>query len=235
MLHRVLNPHALATVAPLLAEPGAGRAVCFDADGTLWRGDVGEELLRFLAAEDRLPSHRGERDVYARYERIHDVDPPEAYAFAVAVMAGLTDAGLRAQCDAFFARRFAGRLFPFTRPLLAAFSAQGYVPWLVSASPRWIVEAGAAALGVTHVIAVDAELEGGTLTDRVKRPVPAGQGKVELLRAAGVQPAFAAGNGALDQPMLELAPVRLVVAPHDDPGNALVRVAEARGWAVQRG
>lgn len=235
MLHRLLNPHAHAVVSQVLAEPGAGRPVCFDADGTLWRGDVGEELLRHLAAEDRLPAHRGVRNLYAQYERIHDADPPAAYAFAVAAMAGMREAELADLCRAFFARRFAGRLFPFTRPLLAAFSQRGFVPWIVSASPRWIVEAGAAALGVAHVIAVDAEVDGGLLTDRVKRPVPAGQGKVDLLKAQGVQPVFAAGNGNLDQPMLELAPHRLVIAPFDDPGNQLVRTAEARHWPIQRG
>ncbi|MBS1154002.1 MAG: superfamily hydrolase [Myxococcaceae bacterium] len=234
-LDAVLNPQALKVVAPLLAVPGAGRAVCFDADGTIWRGDVGEDLLRFLVAEDRLPAHPGERDLYRRYEHLHEVDPPAAYAFAVEAMAGLEEARLQGWCREFYAQRFAGRLFPFTRPLLEAFCAAGYVVWLVSASPRWIVEAGAAALGVDHVIAVDAELEAGRLTPRVRRPVPAGPGKVELLKQRGIAPVFAAGNGALDLPMLEYAAARLVVAPWDDPGNALVEAGLERGWPVQRG
>ncbi len=234
-LDAVLNPQALAVVAPLLSTPGDGRAVVFDADGTIWRGDIGEDLLRFLVAEDRLPEHRGDRSLYQRYEQIHDVSPPAAYAFAVEAMAGLEETTLVAWCQDFYAQRFAGRLFPFTRPLLEAFSAAGYVPWLVSASPRWIVEAGAAALGLAHVIAVDAELEDGRLTVQVKWPVPAGPGKVELLKRQGVTPVFAAGNGNLDQPMLELAAARMVVAPWDDPGNDLVRTALERGWPVQRG
>ena len=234
-LDAVLNPQALAVIAPLLATAGAGRPVCFDADGTIWRGDVGEDLLRFLVAEDRLPAHRGQADLYQRYERLHDVDPPAAYAFAVAAMAGLEETTLNAWCYAFYARRFAGRLFPFTRPLIDAFLSVGYTVWLVSASPRWIVEAGAKALGVANVIAVDTELEAGRLTDRVLRPVPAGAGKVELLKRRGVTPVFAAGNGNLDLPMLEFAPARMVVAPWDDPGNNLVRAGVERGWPVQRG
>ena len=234
-LDAVLNPQAFEVIEPLLATPGAGRPVCFDADGTIWRGDVGEDLLRFLVAEDRLPAHKGERDLYQRYETIHDVDPPAAYAFAVEAMAGLEETTLIGWCREFFSRRFAGRLFPFSRPLLEAFTAAGYVPWLVSASPRWIVEAGALALGVANVIAVDAELDAGRLTRRVRQPVPAGIGKVELLKQRGLTPAFAAGNGNLDLPLLEFAPVRLVVAPWDDPGNNLVRVGVARGWPVQRG
>ncbi len=234
-LAAVLNSRALAVIEPLLATPGAGRPVCFDADGTIWRGDVGEDLLRFLVAEDRLPAHRGERNLYERYEQQHAVDPPAAYAFAVAAMAGLEEQTLVQWCDDFYARRFAGRLFPFTRPLLEAFSAAGYVPWLVSASPRWIVEAGARQLGGLPVIAVDCELDGGRLTTRVKRPVPAGEGKASLLKQRGLAPVFAAGNGELDLPMLELAVARLVVAPHEDPGNSLVRTGVERGWPVQRG
>lgn len=234
-LDAVLNPRAYEVVAPLLATPGEGRAVCFDADGTIWRGDVGEDLLRFLVAEDRLPAHRGERNLYDRYDQIHEVDPPAAYAFAVEVMAGLEETTLELWCRDFYAQRFAGRLFPFTRPLLEAFTTAGYVPWLVSASPRWIVEAGARALGVANVIAVDTEIEAGRLTPRIRRPVPAGVGKVELLKLRGVTPVFAAGNGNLDLPMLELASVRMVVAPWDDPGNHLVRTGVERGWPVQRG
>jgi len=234
-LDAVLNPQALALVSPLLRTPGAGRPVCFDADGTLWRGDVGEDLLRFLAANDRLPLHQGERDVYARYEQLHEVDPAAAYAFAVEVMAGLEEAVLSGWCADFYAQRFAGRLFPFARPLLQAFAAAGYVPWIVSASPRWAVEAGARALGVAQVIAVDTALQAGALTTAVVRPVPAGEGKVFQLKQRGLTPVFAAGNGALDLPMLELASHRLVIAPWDDPGNALVQAALARKWPVQRG
>lgn len=234
-LHAVLNPEALKAVVPLLATPGAGRAVCFDADGTLWRGDIGEELLRYLVAEDRLPAHLGERDLYQRYEKIHDADPPAAYAFAVQAMAGLEESTLVSWCRDFYQRRFAGRLFPFTRPLLAAFSGAGYQPWLVSASPRWIVEAGARALGVANVIAVDCEVHAGRLTPQIKQPVPAGVGKATLIQQRGLEPSFAAGNGELDLPMLELAATRLVVAPFDDPGNSLVRAALSRGWPIQRG
>ncbi len=234
-LAAVLNPQALAAILPLLETAGAGRPVCFDADGTIWRGDIGEDLLRFLVAEDLLPSHRGETDLYTRYEKLHHVDPPAAYAFAVTVMAGLDETTLAGWCRDFYAKRFAGRLFAFTLPLLEAFKVAGYVPWLVSASPRWIVEAGAAALGVTHVIAVDTEIEAGQLTRRIKQPVPAGRGKAALLTQRGLTPVFAAGNGELDLPMLELAAERMVVVPWDDPGNALVRIAAERGWPIQRG
>lgn len=211
--------------------------MAFDADGTLWRGDVGEDLLRYLIAEDRLPAHPGARGLYAEYEARVEQDPAQGYAFAVEVMEGMEERILEAICLDFFHRRYRGRVFPFVRPLLQALVAAGYAPWIVSASPRWIVEAGAAELGLPpgRVIAVDCEVEAGLLTREVKRPVPCGAGKVALLSQRGLKPAFAAGNGELDQPMLEHADAALVIAPHSDPGNGLVRAALEKGWSVQRG
>lgn len=231
-----LSPEARAAVEPLLGSPGAGRAVAFDADGTLWRGDVGEELLRALIAEDRLPRYRGRRDLYEAYEAKVAEDPASGYAFAAEVLEGWEEGALQAYCRDFFLRVFTEQLFPFTRPLVRALSAAGYEVWVVSASAVWPVLPGAAALDVPpeRVIAVQAAVEGGRITGRSLRPVPCGEGKVELLRARGIRPALAVGNGDLDEPMLAYAERALVIAPfgHD---NGLVRAAARRGWPVQRG
>lgn len=210
----------------------APRAAVFDADGTLWRGDVGEDLLRYLGANGLLPN--APPNVYARYEAICASDPVTAYGYAVQVMAGLEEARLRQLCESFFTQRFAGRVFPFVAPLFEVLSRAGVDVWICSASPRWIVEAGAVVLGVPtrQVLGVDAEVTHGTLTDRLKLPVTAGPGKVAWLTKAGVRPGFAAGNGELDRDMLEAAPHRLVIAPPDGPENALVRLGRAQGWPI---
>ncbi len=231
----LLGPRARELVAPLLATSGEGRAIAWDADGTLWRGDVGEELLRYLSAERRLPMRPDPRGLYEEYERRVQVDPADAYAFSVEVMEGWPAAELELLCADFFARRFRGRVFAFASALLAAFGRAGYAPWIVSASPVWIVAAGAAALGVPRerVIAVDCALDGGKLTRRIARPVPCGEGKVAQLQARGVRPVLAIGNGELDLPMLAYAERALVIAPPGED-NALVQAAFQRGWPVQR-
>jgi phosphatidylglycerophosphatase C len=233
---QALAPDVRRTVEAVLERPGEGRPIAFDADGTLWRGDVGEELLRYLCSHQLLPQRSGD-GVYEEYERKVERDPADAYAFAVEVMAGFDEGRLNALCADVFARRFLGRLFPFTRPLLAAVSARGYAPWIVSASPSWIIAAGAAALGVptAQVIAVHAEVEDRRLTRHVHRPIPCGEGKVALLKGRGLAPVLAFGNGELDQPMLEYASAAVVVAPHGEGGNGLVRAAVQRRWPVQRG
>jgi phosphatidylglycerophosphatase C len=231
----LLTPEARALVDELLATPGQGRAVAFDADGTLWRGDIGEELLRHLAAEDHLPRHRGRRGLYAEYERRVSIDPADAYAFAVEVMEDLPEDALAELCAGFFRRRFEGRVFPYARRLLTALEQAGYALWIVSASPLWPVVAGAVALGVParNVIGVDCVRSGGRLTRDVLRPVPCGEGKVAWLEKHGVKPVLAVGNGDLDLPMLAWAERALVVAPPGED-NDLVREARGRGWPIQR-
>lgn len=225
-----LPPVVETALAPFLEE-GEGDAV-FDADGTLWRGDVGEDLLRYLASERRLASAR--EGVFARYDALHATAPVEAYRYAVEVMAGLEVHQLEALCGDFFRRRFLGRVFPWVRPLLARLQEREVPVWICSASPRWIVEAGARELGIPldRVIGVDAALEGGRLTARVLDPVTAGPGKVTWLARRGARPGFACGNGELDRDMLEAARHRLVIAPFDGAENALVEHARTHRWPI---
>lgn len=226
-------PPIVAEVVRRFLDSDAPRVAAFDADGTLWRGDVGEDFLRYLASERLLVHNDG---AYARYDALHAETPERAYAFAVEVMAGLVDAELSAHAATFFERRFVGRVFSFVRPLLETLTAAGVECWVCSASPRWIVEAGAHALSIPRerVIGVDAELVAGRLTATVKSPVTAGQGKVTWLSRRGVTPGLAAGNGSLDQAMLEAAAFQLVIAPFDGNDTRLVDVARERGWPILR-
>lgn len=228
-----LPPPVREAVAPVLEKGGA---VAFDADGTLWRGDVGEELLRTLAHQRLLPA-APRPGVYEEYERRVEVDPIDGYTWAVEVMEGLEEAALLEECQALFDQRFAGKLFRWVRPLLALLKDRGLEVWIVSASPLWAVLPGAAALGIPadRVIAVRSDVEAGRLTRRVHKPIPCGEGKVLRLKEQGCRPALAVGNGDLDLPMLAYSERALVVAPHQSPDNGLVAAARERRWPVIRG
>ena len=180
--------------------------IAFDADGTLWPGDVGEALLRDYSAP-----------LYAEYEQRVAKDPCEAYAWTALVMAGESEAALESR-----SRRVFSHFTPFgwTR-VLAKCEA-----WIVSASPMWIVRVAAQSLGVPpkRVIAVE----------HARRPIPCREGKVACLSALGVRPALALGNGELDLPMLAYARAAVVVAPKEGPDNPLLQAAKARAWPVLR-
>lgn len=223
-------------VEQLLGQPGAGQSVVFDADGTLWRGDVGEDFLRYLAAGRLLPCAPSE-GVYAAYERLNAIDATASYAYAVTIMAGMFERDVVALANRFVTQRFTGRVYPYVRPLLARLAAQHFDVWVCSASARWVVEAGAAVLGIApdHVIAVDAELDQELrLTSRILEPVTAGPGKVEWLRRKKLAPVLAVGNGDFDLDMLAFARHGWVIAPPDAAPSALVREAQARNWPISR-
>ena len=205
----------------------AGQSVVFDADGTLWRGDVGEDFLRYAI-------HTGLFEAsYETYERHLQQSAPRAYAYCVEVMSDHSEAELAQACAAFFAERFSGRIFGFVRPLLAQLQAAGCPLWICSASPRWIVVPGALALGIpeNQVIGVTCPVVGGRLTGEVEQPVPVGAGKVTWLERRQLAPALAVGNGDFDLDMLAFAKHALVISPPDSH-NQLVAEARSRGWPI---
>lgn len=220
-------PSPLPAVLARLDRFAPGSPVVFDADGTLWRGDVGEDFLRWGVHRQLF---RGSYDAYeAHLER----SPARAYAYGVEVLFGLQEAALQEACDGFFAERYAGRVFPWVRPFLAELTRRGFVPWVCSASPRWAVLPGARALGVpeARVIGVACDVLEGELVGPVHEPVPCGPGKVAWLKTKGVHPVLAVGNGDLDLDMLALAEEALVITP-PDAQNHLVRQGRARGWPI---
>lgn len=186
---------------------GVEGPVCFDADGTLWRGDVGDELVRDLGH-------------FEEYEQRVKVDPVAGYTWAAELLVGRDPLDVALRCERLFALQ---EVFSFVRPLLERL--KGKEVFIVSASPREAVLPGAKHLGVppSRVIAVDSA-----------RPIPCGDGKVHHLEARGLVPALAFGNGDLDEPMLSYAKRAVVVAPLSGPENRLVEAARRNGWPVLR-
>lgn len=208
------------------------KLACFDADGTLWAGDIGEAFLQRLISEALIP------DVWVEYEHLVAVDPARAYAFAVRVMAGLSEAEVKRWAEAFFLE-YEDKVFPAMRTLARELSQRGHEVWLVSGSNRWIIEAAATRLGLDprRVIAQEVEVERGLLTQKERLPTIFGPGKVEAISTrVGQIPGFAAGNSWSDAEMLDFAstlrllvnPTRLVVGERD-----LASYGRERGWLVE--
>jgi phosphoserine phosphatase len=228
-----LTPEVHALLRPWLAGERSG-AAAFDADGTLWRGDVGEDLLRALEGGDQLPKFRGRRDVYAEYERRVLTDPADAFAFAVSAMEGMVEAELETFCSKLLGPQMADRTFPFARDLVQALGRLGNEVWVVSASPVWAVWPGTDLLGVprARVIGTTARVVAGRLTSEVSQPVPTLSGKAVRLTEAGVRPSLTVGNSLLDLGLLGAGEQSFVVLAQGDTGE-LARTARSRGWPIQ--
>jgi len=91
--------------------------------------------------------------------------------------------------------------------------------WIVSASHRWIIEAGADYLHVprSNVIPISSRVKDGRITDEAIMPVPFQAGKVDAIHARISDPPITAFSDSInDLPMLEIASkLRVVISPDD--------------------
>lgn len=221
------------------AEPPGSRAVvATDADGTLWSGDVGEDLFHAFLDLGRVEPEAAE--AMRQDARVHQVSdagtgadvaralyeayragryPEERVCELMAwCFAGWTEDDLRA-----FARDvvervgLAGRFHRELHGVLERARAAGIEIFLVSASPVAVVlEAGAkAGFDDAHVVAADPLRSEGRLLPDVDRPIPYGAGKVRRLRerVGGRSLLAAFGDNAFDVPLLSEARLGVAVRP----------------------
>lgn len=204
-------------------------AVAFDADGTLWKGDVGELLLQGMIGLGRAPA-----DAFARYEALLAVDAPAACALCVELLRGIPEEVVVGWSRELVRGQRHGPVLAPVVELAKSLSARGAELLVISGSNLWSVRAGVEALGLTtaRILACTTPLEDGLCSGRVDSPVTCGPGKVVALRAATARPLLlAAGNALYDVELLEQALVPLVVAPRGQE-TPLRHVARARAWQV---
>lgn len=230
--------------SPLLALVAAARAVpspyrpviATDADGTLWEGDIGDDLfLEALAhhpigPEAREGLRRGAVEVFGDQG---PADPRElALAFISAYRSGrmsiericqlqAESLGDRpaADFDALIetvAARVAARIRPAVRVIVEEAARVGVAVHVVTGSLGAAVSTALRIAGMTHATAA-----GGTLVVRDGRvlpslvgPIPLHGGKVTALQAAGAwPPALGMGDGGWDSTFLGGCAVPLLVHP----------------------
>jgi phosphatidylglycerophosphatase C len=226
----------------LVAEmQGVRGALAFDGDGTLWSGDVGEDFFFGILDAERLsPLAGAEVDRVARAAGI-DVGPSAAetarriYQAYLAgrfdeetvcevmtwICAGWTSTEVSDFVRSVVGRSFAARIHPEVARVIAGARARDHEVFVVSASPRPIVEAAAAVAGIpsAHVLAATAVLEGDRYAAAVHRPIPYGAGKASALhkaleeRGGGLRLLAAFGDNAFDAEMLAMSDRPIAVRP----------------------
>lgn len=211
--------------------------LAFDGDGTLWSGDVGDDL--FMA----LLEHGGVRpEARLEMERLgarHGVEGhPDAVTLARALFAAFEAgrlpekatyemmawifAGWHAEEVRGFAhdvvsrRGVAQRIHPEARRVVEWARGQGVDCYVVSASPRAVVEAAVKEVGISSefVLACTPKEEAGRLQTSVFEPVPYGPGKVNCLRQRTDRPLCAAfGDNVFDLDLLAASRVPVAIRP----------------------
>ncbi len=215
-----------------------GGAVAFDGDGTLWSGDVGDDFFRGFLASKRIERAADERvrslalafgvspredvgalahDLFEAYLAGHVAEESicEMMAYACAGWARGDVATLAERVIENAA--LPGRLQSESGHVLAWARRVGIEVFLVSASPRAVVEEAARTLGLdeAHVVATTPSYEGSVMLASVDLPIPYGEGKVTRLRERlGRRPLYAAfGDNVFDIPLLRAAVIPVAVRP----------------------
>jgi phosphoserine phosphatase len=224
-------PEALAQRVRAAGREFPGAIALFDADGTLWREDVGEAFLRHLVSLGwvRLPDGS---DPYEAYERAVDGDRATGYAYAAQLQAGLEVQRVEAEARRFAAAWVPPRLVGDTARLRELSESAGLLATVVSASALPIVVAAAplAGFAAERCRGIEVIARDGRFTMEVVRPITYAEGKVAAAGKGG-QIALACGDSLTgDLAMLEAAKIAVVVAP--GAGSPLAEVARRRGWPV---
>ena len=222
-----------------IARARPGGVIATDGDGTLWSGDVGEDLfhafleygrveppaleaLRTEARDHRL-SDAGSgvdvaRRIYSAY--LEGRYPEEALCELMAwCFGGWTSEELRGFARDVVARGgLSARLHGEIVRVLDRARSAGVAIVLVSASPRAVVvEAGSrVGIGEDYVVAASPPVEAGVVRAEVARPIPYGDGKVTRLREriGSEREVYAAfGDNSFDVALLASARVRVAVRP----------------------
>jgi len=255
LIPEVSVAEAIARIERALAEVGAERAaLATDGDGTLWTHDIGEALfeavlLEGLVGEQAYDALRAEAEAHGL-----EIDPTaDATAIARAMfqayaalrfpedrmcaamawcMAGTSTHGLARLCDSMLENHFGlrRRFISESLEILKWAAARDLPIWLVSASPRIVVERAAAviesalAIPGMRVIAMTPNVSEDVIHPGVAGVWPYGEGKRTALEAAleGRTVVAAMGDNVFDVPMLLSARVPVAIRPK----AALTNVAQ---------
>ena len=214
--------------------------MAFDGDGTLWSGDVGEDLFHaavrdaFLLA-DAVPALRAEaarhrvelgsardanaiaQELMAAYRAGHYPER-ETCAMMCWCFAGRTPAQVEALSHAVLEQEaLPSRLTPELEPVLEWARKKSLRCVVISASPRAIVQPAAALWGfaASDVSAATPAVRGGLIAAELAAPVPYAEAKLSAAKALFGSARWLAtfGDNVFDIEMLQAAELGVAVRP----------------------
>jgi phosphatidylglycerophosphatase C len=235
---RSLSPAELVAELERLRPRDSESVLCFDADGTLWSGDVGEDLFELalrrgalreparaaLEAEARkyglAVRQRLAETARALFEGYLDGSYPERDVCAMMTWcyAGFSPAELRELArEALMDSGIGERLNRELEPVLEWARRSGVGTVVVSASPRTVVEEAASLWGFSpeQIAASTAREEGGRIAPELLHPVPYAETKCSAGRGLFGRSFWLAsfGDNVFDIDMLLAARLGVAVRP----------------------
>ncbi len=191
-------------ILTLLQRQPTPHIAAFDADGTLWSTDMGDEFLKAFAQT------AGHEHVFQHYLTMRwGGQKREALIYACQVVAGMSPDAVDAFCEELFQRHLKSSVFPLMQEFLAWLLSKNVQVYIVTASPSWAVVPGAHFLGLEaeNVLGLKTSLRNGFYTDELCTPYTSGEGKATALKQACLasHPFLTAGNTPDDLALLRLS------------------------------
>lgn len=214
----------------------------FDADGTLWNTDLGENFFKWEiknAVLSNLP-----KNPWEHYRNLKSQpDPRPAYLWLAQIHSGLPLKTIQNWAQQALKEISPPPIFESQKELIELLYNKSIAVFIVTASVKWAVEPGASLLGVDSefVLGVETEVQDGLITDKPILPVTYKEGKLEALlkKTKGQNPFLASGNTIGDISLLENAThISLAVGAaqkHDELFQSeenLRALASKSGWII---
>lgn len=216
----------------------------FDADGTLWRGDMGEAFFEYQIKKGLVPLPR---DPWGHYEWLKkESSYTTAYLWLAQICAGFKLAEVRSWANSALHEIDVG-VFETQQEIVRHLLQNKVQVYVVTASVKWAVEPAAEfyfGLPYESVLGIKVkEGENGLLTADADGPITWREGKAEALlaRTQGVRPFFCAGNTTGDLALLETATDIGLIMASARPGEGnyateqeMLEIAKLRGWYLHQ-
>ncbi len=215
------------------------RLALFDLDNTLLGGDSDFEWAQFLIEQDVL-----DREVYeARNQEFYDhykagtLDIHEFLDFQLKPLSRHPRRQLEQWRERFMAEKIRPIILPKGRELIARHAAEADLLAIITATNRFVTAPIARELGVSHLIATEAECRDGEFTGGVVGAPSFREGKIlrleQWLEGLGyawrdIGESWFYSDSLNDLPLLERVSYPVAV----DPDATLQAHAESRGWPV---
>lgn len=214
----------------------------FDADGTLWANDVGENFFQYQIDHCNLPALKN-IDPWKHYLDLKKQHPPTAYLWLAQICknAAIGDVEKWA-LEA--AKKFKPEAFPEQKELIRSLQERGITVYVVSASVEWAVTGALLVAGFENVkaLGVKTKVLGRIVSDEQNGSITWREGKRDALLAmtALKPPMLSCGNTLGDQHLLEMSKaIKIAVqsqkssAPHEHLYNdeqGLLKLAQEKKW-----
>ncbi len=180
----------------------------FDADGTLWNEDIGEQFFQYQIDNCQLSTLK-DKDPWDYYLTTKAADPTRAYLWLAQINVGQPLARVRTWAKQASDRKKI-QIFESQKKWISWLRKKNVGIFIVTASVQWAVEPMAHKMGVDldHVLGIRTRVDHkGLVTDRQEGPITWREGKVQALlnRTRGIPPVFACSNTYGDVPLLEIS------------------------------